>query len=253
MDDKRKRGFRTGDRLIVSALAFALIALVPVPRALALSELKPVESPGPDVEQGPSLPPLDEPLTGDDGGLPAADPIIRDTQDSADDTTRPDPMKAGDAVAVEILNDPAHLPQSVQRMRELILTAAATGELEKLRPLLGVGPNATQLAFTEIGPDAVEYLRSNSGDGEGHEILAILIDLLNTGFVRINAGDPAETYIWPYFAALPLDGLSPPQKVELLRLVTAGDVEDMKAYGAYNFYRVGISPEGEWRFFMAGD
>lgn len=47
--------------------------------------------------------------------------------------------------------------------------------------------------------------------------------------------------------------MTPPQKVELLRLVTAGDVEDMKAYGGYNFYRIGISPEGQWRFFIAGD
>ena len=138
-------------------------------------------------------------------------------------------------------------------MRALIIEAAATGDIEKLRALLGSGPTATQLAFGEIDADPVEYLRSVSGDGAGQEILAILIDLLNTGFVQVDAGGPSDTYVWPYFAALPLESLTPPQKVELLRLVTAGDVEDMKAYGAYNFYRIGISPDGEWRFFMAGD
>lgn len=253
MDDKCKRRCRTGDRVIATALTFILIGLLPLPRAFALSELKPVESPVTDVEQGPALPPLEGPLLGTDGGLPPPGPIIRETLDSVDEPVPPDPLESRAAVAVEILTDPMQLPEPARRMRELVLKAAATGDLEKLRPLLGTGPGATQLAFTQIDADAVEYLRSNSGDGEGHEILAILIDLLNTGFVRIDAGERTETYIWPYFVALPLDGLSPPQKVELLRLVTAGDVEDMKAYGGYNFYRVGISPEGEWRFFMAGD
>ena len=37
------------------------------------------------------------------------------------------------------------------------------------------------------------------------------------------------------------------------RLPTHGDFEDMKSFGAYNFYRVGITPQGRWRFFVAGD
>ena len=50
-----------------------------------------------------------------------------------------------------------------------------------------------------------------------------------------------------------MDKLSPPQKVELFKLVTAGDYEDMQAFGAYIFYRAGITPEGRWIFFVAGD
>ncbi|WP_143438932.1 hypothetical protein [Hoeflea halophila] len=220
-----------------------------------MSELKPVQAPDTTIEQ--TAPPLDEPTIGQDGGLPAPNPIIRATPQAEPGGIGGAPgaeadKPAGD-VTVEILTDPAMLPESAQRMRQLILEAAATGDPEKLRPLLGTGPTATQLAFSQIDADPVDYLRSISGDAEGQEILAILIDLLNTGFVRIDAGKVEETYIWPYFAALPLESLSPPQRVELLRLVTAGDVEDMRAYGGYNFYRIGISAEGEWRFFMAGD
>jgi hypothetical protein len=222
-------------------------------QALALSELKPVQPASEEVEQGPSLPPLDEPTTGIDGGLPQPGPIIRELPQSQTGEITGADTPAGDELAVDIITDPQQLPEPARRMRELILDAAATGDPEKLRALLGTGPNATQLAFSEIESDPVDYLRSVSGDGEGLEILAILIDLLNAGFVRFDAGQPSETYVWPYFVALPLDDLTAPQQVELLRLVTAGDVEDMKAYGAYNFYRVGISHDGEWRFFMAGD
>jgi hypothetical protein len=41
--------------------------------------------------------------------------------------------------------------------------------------------------------------------------------------------------------------------VELYRIVTAGDVTDMKEFGGYNFYRLGISADGKWKFFVAGD
>ena len=39
----------------------------------------------------------------------------------------------------------------------------------------------------------------------------------------------------------------------MLRLVTAGDFADMLEFGGYNFYRVGITPDGQWKFFVAGD
>lgn len=220
---------------------------------LALSELKPAQPGTPDGEQVPALPPLDEPTVGPDGGLPEPNPIIRTQPQFQTEDASPDNPIFVDEPPAEVITDLTRLPEPARRMRELILEAATTGDPENLRALLGAGPTATQLAISDINTDSVEYLRSISGDGEGQEILAILIDLLNTGFVRIDAGEPNEIYVWPYFTAVPLDSLTPPQKVELLRLVTAGDVEEMKAYGAYNFYRVGISPDGEWRFFMAVD
>jgi hypothetical protein len=61
-----------------------------------------------------------------------------------------------------------------------------------------------------------------------------------------------EIYVWPYFFVVPLEELDPRQRVELFKLVTAGDYEDMKAYGGYIFYRTGIMPDGRWAFFIAG-
>ena len=52
---------------------------------------------------------------------------------------------------------------------------------------------------------------------------------------------------------MPLDKLDAKQRVELFKIVTAGDYDDMKQFGAYIFYRVGITPAGHWAFFVAGD
>jgi hypothetical protein len=84
-------------------------------------------------------------------------------------------------------------------------------------------------------------------------VLAILLDILATGFTHVGVGTPDEMYVWPYFAEKSLATLTPPEKVELLRIVTAGDFADMKEFGSYNFYRVGITPDGQWKFFVTGD
>ncbi|MBU4528387.1 MAG: hypothetical protein KUA43_09385 [Hoeflea sp.] len=249
MVDKRK--WQAGDRMIASAMVWAMLTILPAGQALALSELQEVEPPSAETGQE-APPPIDEPQSSPDVGLPSPEPVIRAVPQTQDEDMDAAPAISRELPPVDILTDPALLPEPVQRMRQLIIEAASTGIIDNLRALLGSGPTATQLAFGQIDTDPVEYLRSVSGDGEGQEILAILIDLLSAGFVRIDADEPDEIFVWPYFAAVPLDALTPPQKVELLRLVTAGDVEDMKAYGAYNFYRIGISPEGEWIFFLAG-
>ena len=71
--------------------------------------------------------------------------------------------------------------------------------------------------------------------------------MLNAGYVHVDAGTPQELYVWPYFFALPLDKLDARQRVELFKIVTAGDYDDMKQFGAYIFYRVGITPTGSGR------
>ncbi|TMV01576.1 hypothetical protein FGI60_14385 [Brucella haematophila] len=153
----------------------------------------------------------------------------------------------------EVLRDFDKLPQPVRQMREKMLAAAQSGDIEQLRPLLGEADNSTQLSLEDHEEDVIEFLKSLAGDVEGREILAIIADLLGTGYVHMNAGTDDEVYVWPYFYAMPLDRLTPSQTVELFQIVTASDFEDMKKAGGYIFYSIGIAPDGSWRFFTAGE
>ena len=173
----------------------------------------------------------------------AAPPDDPAKEDSVTKTAPPPP----------VMHDLSRLPEPARRMRVLIENAAKTGEIQALRPLLGKGATQTQLAISGQQGDPIAYLRSISGDPEGQEVLAILLDVLDAGFVDMDPGKPDETYVWPYFFSRPIDSLTAPQRVELLRIVTAGDFADMKANGGYNFFRVGITPDGQWKFFVAGD
>ena len=187
------------------------------------------EVPGPEPEPGPDI----------------SDPI--------DDATPEPPTPMPAQPAPEVLYDLEQLPEEVRRMRALLMDAARSGDLERLRPLIGTGDGATQLSFGGPVDDPIAYLRDISGDDEGQEILAILLEVLEAGYVHLEPGTPNEIYGWPYFFAVPVETLTPRQRVELFEIVTAGDYEEMKLYGAYNFYRVGIAPDGRWLFFVAGD
>lgn len=224
--------------------------------ASALSEIKREDLPAPSTPDDASP----------ENSVPSPDPIqtfppaAEEPENAEPDAVEPaEPPANGnaaspaDAPTPEILYDLTKLPEPVQRMRQLILDATATGDLEKLRPLIGTGDDATQLSLGGLDGDPIAFLKEQSGDQEGQEILAIIENILNSGYVHIEPGTNEEIYAWPYFFAVPLDALDPRQRVELFKIVTAGDYEEMKAYGVYNFYRLAITPEGKWVFFVAGD
>ena len=220
--------------------------LLPAGQALALSEIGREE-----------LPPASgaEP----DSGVPTPAPINPGA--AAEEPEAPSDIPAEiarpaideDSPLPEIIYNLDRLPEPVRRMHDLIVEAARSGEIERLRPLIGMGDGATQLSFGGVEGDPIEFLKTLSGDAEGQEILAIMEEVLDAGFVKLDPGTPNELYVWPYFFGIPLDRLDPRQRVELFKIVTAGDYEDMKAFGTYIFYRVGITPEGRWAFFVAGD
>lgn len=184
---------------------------------------------------------------------------IEDSGKGVETDTKPSGAKDEDSskpASIEppkIQRDVSKLPLPVAKMRELIMQVARSGRIEELRPLIGSGSNVTMLSLGGIEGDPVEFFKSLSGDENGHEILAILLEVLEAGFVHMDAGTESELYVWPYFFAIPLDKLTPVQKVELFRIVTAGDYQDMQTFGGYIFYRVGITPKGRWQFFVAGD
>jgi hypothetical protein len=192
-------------------------------------------------------------IGGDDRQPDFSVPMPAPVQPPASRPAASDDAEAEEADVPTILYDEALLPEPVRAMRTRIMEAAASGDIQALRPLIGSGSTATQLSLGEPDADPLEHLAELSGDAQGQEILAILYEVLDTGFVMLEAGTPDEIYVWPYFYAVPLEDLDPRQRVELFKLVTAGDYEDMKIYGSYIFYRAGITPDGQWRFFVAGD
>lgn len=166
--------------------------------------------------------------------------------------TEANPGASVDAPLPTILRAESDMPEPVRETRRKLIEAAKSGDLENLRALMKAQREPPSVALGDPG-DSIEYLKALSADAEGREILAILLEVLQLGFSRVGAGGDEELYVWPYFAEYPLEALTPGQLVELFTLLTAADYEDMKSYGSYTFFRVGIAPDGRWLFFLAGD
>lgn len=224
-------------------------------RAFALSELKPAQNteteqkaPGNNEPQQQQPQEPDE-IEGDSEGIPLPDPLI---DRSAGQTKAQGKSDNAPEMSVVIEHDISKAPEAVRKLREQLIEAAASGDIEKLRPFIAGGASQFRIDGGE-SEDPIAALKSYSGDPDGLEVLAIIIDLLSTGYAHIDTGTPDEAFVFPYFAGKPLNTLTAPEKVELLRIITAGDLADMQELGNYSFYRIGISPDGKWKFFTAGD
>ncbi len=154
--------------------------------------------------------------------------------------------------SVDLLPDNEDLRERVGSMREKLILAAKSGNIERLGIVFQT--NETMPVFSRGGErDPIAFWKQASGDGNGHEILAILLNILDLPPALINKGTPQEMYVWPYLAHVPLENLTPQQSVDLYRLMTAQDVRDMRTLNAWVFWRLGIGPDGTLHYFLAGE
>jgi len=203
------------------------------PLQLGPGGITPAPAPAPDVAAPKALPPVRLP------------PITSPARPYGRAGLRP-----GQKIS-DVLTDLKALPAPVARMRARIIEAARTGDLDKLVTVMQTNETLPIFSFANER-DPVSYWRTNYPESGGLEVLSILLEILDMGFVHVDAGTPQDMYVWPYFAYVPLKDLTPPQKVELFKIVTGSDYRAMQDFGAYVFYRLGIAPDGTWHFFVSG-
>ena len=182
--------------------------------------------------------------------------LAQKSETTPQEKAEPPATEAPAAAPVEkpdVFYDPGLLPDPVRAMRDKILEAALSGDLEKLKVVIQSNEMPPAFSFGEDGGDPLTAMKSQSNDGDGLEVMAILAEVLEAGYVHVDKGTPQEMYVWPYFAQYPINDLTPAQTIELFKIVTSFEYTEMQEFGAYNFYRVGIGPDGVWHFFVAGD
>jgi hypothetical protein len=179
-------------------------------------------------------------------------PVSSWSQTPKSDTGTPQKQKAP---APKVRYDADDLPRAVVELRESLLAAVEAGQIEELRhaldlshikPDTGAPPNT----------DPIAHWKGASGDTQGREVLAALSLVLDAGYVAVRRGTDIENnllYVWPYFAEVALNQLTPRQEVELLRLVPAGVAREMKAKGKYTGWRLVIGADGTWHAFRTGE
>jgi hypothetical protein len=150
--------------------------------------------------------------------------------------------------APKVLYDFNALPAPVKRMLQQIAGAAESGDIETMRPVFESNELKPMVATAYV-EDPIAFWKKASADGNGRDVLAAMLNVLSTGFVRTGQGKD-EMYVWPYFAETDLATLTPAQEVELYRIVPPSLALPMKRSGKYSYYRLGISPNGVWQYFI---
>jgi hypothetical protein len=147
--------------------------------------------------------------------------------------------------------DIAALPERVRAMRELILEAVETGDVEDLRRAVERNETLPIFATGAQRPrtfaDVVEFLKARSFDGRGRETLAIIAAIFEQPYARITRG-PAVTYEWPAFAARSVSDASEEERREMWRCIRFAGLfaPDEKTP---QIKRIGIGADGTWHYF----
>ena len=102
--------------------------------------------------------------------------------------------------------DTGPLPAPVEEMRQGILAATHSGNIEDLREPLDWNELKPEVA-APAGEDPIAYWKKTSADGNGREILAALADILPMRAAELPLGKDLENniiYVWPYLAEMDL-------------------------------------------------
>lgn len=150
--------------------------------------------------------------------------------------------------APRVLYDLNQLPTQIRRTLEDIVVAAQSGNIDEMLPVLEENELPPMLSASVVS-DPIAFLKKASVDGEGRDVLAAMLNVFSSGFVRKGEGRDVM-YVWPYFAEIDLSTLTPAQEVELYRLLPPTQALAMKKSGKYTYYRAGLGSDGVWHYFM---
>lgn len=147
------------------------------------------------------------------------------------------------------------MPAPVEEMRQAILAAALSGNVEDLRVPLEWNELKPEVAAA-AGDDPIAYWKKASGDGNGRDILAVLADIMPMRPAELPLGKDLENniiYVWPYLAEAKLDALTPAQEVDLLRLVSPAEAKTMREKKKWTWWRLTIGADGTWHSFKKAE
>jgi hypothetical protein len=139
------------------------------------------------------------------------------------------------------------LPPPVADARRAIAAAAIACDYAALGELAGPDLN------TSFGGGGFANIPTWEEEGT-YPALRLLVELFDTPYATQDFEDLPRYYVWP--SAFVYDSWDeiPAEDLEALRAIyTDEELAQIAGFGAYAGWRIGITEEGVWKFFVAGD
>lgn len=173
------------------------------------------------------------------------------TSTSTPTSTSTAPPATCSAASLDAEGEPQRgLPGPVAEMRADVVAAAVACDLQRLEELAVAGPGDFTFSFGG-GESPAAFWRSAEEGGE--ELLRILVQVLQRPFGTREV-DGTTQYLWPSAFAYPeWEDVPPPEREALEPLYDEDDLANFARFGSYAGYRVGVTEDGNWLFFVGGD
>jgi hypothetical protein len=140
------------------------------------------------------------------------------------------------------------LPAAVATLRDKLLSLASICDYDGLADIATA--DGTNISFG--GPeDPAAFWRDL--EANGHTPMADLVSVLRFSPGTVETSDGTTLYEWPGVFTLIWQDLTPDQRQELADVFGQDALESWDAFGEYIGYRVGITEDGHWAFFVTGD
>jgi len=217
----------------------------------------PIEAPADDTDEDPAddgdVPTAEDAGSGqqpdapsDDDTAGGEDAPTEDDSDAVDDTpvaAEPDCSAQGTTPAEVV--DVAELPAEVAALRDFLADAALRCDEQLLFTAIEES-EMFNYSFGDQG-DAIGFWWELESDGD--EPYRRIVDVLSTTPALADGG---EVWVWPGVTTGREETRTPELLAELDGWVEASDLASLDEVG-YLGWRIGISSDGEWRFFVRGD
>lgn len=138
------------------------------------------------------------------------------------------------------------LPAPVAKIRQEIARAAVQCDFSQLQKLAWAGPSTFNYTFGQRTTPAKHWQAEEAG---GQRPLYFLVRVLSLPFVKEGEGQEAM-YYWP---SAYREKPTPDDWAALKGLYSDEQIQTYRDAEGYMGYRLGITPSGDWTFFIAGD
>jgi len=178
------------------------------------------------------------------GPLPTTAPTVTTTVPA---TTAPVVSAECSAAGLPMPSEQDGLPAPVAETRRAVAAAAVACDYETLEAL--AGPDLT----TSFGGGGFDNIPRWEEEGT-YPALQLLVELFETPFATQDFEDLPRYYVWPSafvydtWEEIPQDDLD-----ALLTVYTQEELDQHSGFGSYALWRIGITEDGQWQFFVAGD
>lgn len=142
------------------------------------------------------------------------------------------------------------LPGAVADMRMRMIEAAKACDYRELADLALAGDSTFTYSFGGGGGPGAFW---REAEAEGRAPLRSLVEILDGPFATRSV-DGTTQYLWPSaYAYERWEDVPPAAREELRRMYGEEDLRRFEQFGSYVGDRVGITGDGDWIFFVAGD